>query len=224
MTRGNPQLCNRSNQLLFFKVRMVDQILFYISAAKDVENERDVLARLTTEIPVTLGWKIVFSPIKGGRIDQQSLEGANFHILMIGSDIRAPIGLEWAMARNAGRKPLLFKKSGGLRTPAAEDFLRTLQTHQEWISYKNIKELRLMVLEVLADHITENAIYYTLRPNEYTKLLDWRNGLESESKDSSEDHQGGAGESSIILSPERYVPSDGTLISNTKPHPKSEKR
>ena len=33
---------------------MVDTLLLYISAASDMEHERDILGRAVTEIPVTL--------------------------------------------------------------------------------------------------------------------------------------------------------------------------
>ena len=48
---------------------MADTILFYISAAQDLEYERDMLARAATEIPVSLGWRIQQTPLRGEATD-----------------------------------------------------------------------------------------------------------------------------------------------------------
>ena len=98
---------------------MVDTFNLYISAAEDLQNERDLLSRIVTEIPVTLGWKINFSPFGKKTLDENFVINANFHILMLGTDIRAPIGFELHLSRKQRRSPILFLKNGIARTPAA---------------------------------------------------------------------------------------------------------
>jgi hypothetical protein len=191
---------------------VVDQILFYISAAQDLMAEREILARLTTEIPVTLGWKIAQTPVKGEPFDRQSVLNADFHMILLGSDIRAPIGVEWMIARSAQKKPVLFTKSGILRTDAAKDFQRTLEDYVPWNSYKELKELRIKTLKLLGDHILEEAIYYALRPEEYDGLLKWRKDLDGEKVEEVEEIHGGVHEGGIIFSRERYIPSEGVLL------------
>jgi hypothetical protein len=203
---------------------MVDQIIYYISAAKDVERERDVLTRLTTDIPTTLRWKIQLTPIKGERLDHKTLEEADFHVLILGSDIRAPVGMEWSISMKVGKRPHLLKKSGVLHTPAAEEFVRGLERYQTWITFKDNQELRKIVLNRLVDHIIENGIYYALQPKEYDKLVRWRKELESEVNEISEDAARVTGESSILLSRERYVPSGGILINTKSSGPKPEEK
>ena len=56
---------------------MADQVLLYISAASDLEREREVLSKAVTEIPVDLGWRIVQSPrgsqaLEVGLLDEQA--------------------------------------------------------------------------------------------------------------------------------------------------------
>jgi hypothetical protein len=191
---------------------MVDHINLYISAAQDVWIEREILAKLTIEIPVTLGWNITQSPLRGEGLDKQSVLKSDFHILILGTDIRAPIGVEWLISNQAGNEIVLLKKSGVIRTPAAEQFIRTLESSDKWIPYKTSKELRLLVFGLLCDHIVENAIYYSLQPAEYIKLLEWRKELDQGIEESDEEIHRGAGESSIILSRERYLPTEGILL------------
>jgi len=194
---------------------MVDQIVFYISAAKGVEVEREVLARLTTEIPVTLGWRIYQSPIRGERLEPESVVRADLHVLILGSDIRAPVGVEWTVARKAGRKIHLFKKANIVRTPAAEEFIRVVGSREEWIPYNDHLDLRLTVMKLLGDHILENALYYSLRPGEYEQLIEWRKELDTRTKEREEEAHRGAGASSLIFSRERYLPSQGILLGST---------
>jgi hypothetical protein len=191
---------------------VVDQLLFYISAAQDLLGEREILARLTIEIPVTLGWKIVQTPIRGEPLDRKMVLNANFHVIILGSDIRAPVGVEWMLARSAPRSPVLFAKSGILRTAAAEDFQRTLAKTAHWIAYKDTDELRLQTARLLADHILGEAIRYALQPDEFEGLRKWRIGLDEEQISAGEVIRGGVSEGAIVLSKERYLPSEGVLL------------
>src|SRR3990170_3296483 len=76
---------------------MVDILHLYISAASDLDLERESLSRLVAEIPVTLGWRVIQSPIHGEMLNTNAITEADVHILLLGTDIRAPIGLEWRL-------------------------------------------------------------------------------------------------------------------------------
>lgn len=73
---------------------MVDEILVYISATPDLQQEREIPGRAVTEIPVALGWRVVQSPSGDEPADLNAAARADVHTLLLGSDIRAPIGLE----------------------------------------------------------------------------------------------------------------------------------
>ncbi len=190
---------------------MVDVIHLYISAALDLEQERESLSRAITEIPVTLGWRVIQSPLHGESFDASAVAQAEAHILLLGSDIRAPIGLEWRLARRANRFPVVFLKKNVLRTMAALDFIRYIEVQIPWREYNDIADLRQQALLYLAGHILKLASYYTLRPAELEKLTAWEKTLET-GKQGTPELLGGIGESSVVLSPERYIPSDGVLI------------
>jgi hypothetical protein len=191
---------------------MADFFNLYISAATDLDRERDLLGRLITEIPVTLGWRIRQSPSHGEPPDLDAVAHADLQLLLLGSDIRAPIGLEWSVSRRAGRRPVLLLKEDTLRTPAAEEFIRYLGGVDAWKVFKDSGDLRWQVLLLLAGNILDRAEYFTLSPKEYEGLKTWREELETAGKSTTEETRGGAGESSIILTTERYIPSEGVLI------------
>jgi len=191
---------------------MPDRILFYISAAPDLTLEREVLGRATTEIPTTLGWRIKQTPPADERLDLDAVARADVHLLIMGSDIRAPVGAEWHAARRAGRTPALFLKRGINRTLAATFFVRDLERYTAWRPYDDEADLRRQVLLLLTEHIVERAAYYRLSPGEYEKLQSWHKQVETAEKKSPDHTRGGAGASSVILSPERFAPSEGKLV------------
>jgi hypothetical protein len=190
---------------------MADILHLYISAALDLEKERESLSRAVVEIPVTLGWRIIQSPLHGEPLNTNAITQADVHMLLLGSDIRAPIGLEWRLARRARRLPAVFLKQGVVRTMAGLDFIRYLEEQTTWRKYKDIADLHQQTLRYLADHILTQADYYSLRPDEFNKLTSWRKELDTPEQTPPALH-GGIGESSVVLSPERYIPSEGVLI------------
>ena len=191
---------------------MADEILVYISAAADLQPEREILGRAVTEVPVTLGWRVVQSPPGDEPADLDAAADADVHILLLGSDIRAPIGREWVAARRAGRQPLPFLKQGVLQTPAAQSFQRFIEEQVAWRPFRGASELRRQVLKLLADHILIRAHYYALSPPELTGLQAWRSEIERPGHSVDEATQGGAATSGVVLSPQRYVPSEGVLV------------
>jgi hypothetical protein len=191
---------------------MADQLLLYVSAAPDLEREREILGRAVVEIPVSLGWRIVQSPLRDEPADLGAVASASVHLLLLGGDIRAPIGQEWIAARRAGRRPALFLKQGILRTPAASNFIRYVEQQAAWQPFKDGPDLRRQVLRLLADHLLQHAGHYALSPAELARLEAWRAGLQAEASAIDEGLRGGAGESGVVFSPERYVPSEGILL------------
>jgi hypothetical protein len=191
---------------------MPDRILLYISAAPNLTLEREVLGRATIEIPTTLGWRVRQTPGADERLDLQAVARADVHLLIMGGDIRAPVGAEWLAAQQAGRTPALFLKQDINRTPAGTIFVRDLERYAAWRPYDDASDLRRQALLLLTDHILERADYYDIRPDEFRKLRAWRKQVETAEKQSPDQTEGGAGASSVILSPERFVPFEGKLV------------
>jgi hypothetical protein len=187
-------------------------VLLYISAATDLVQEREILGRAVTEIPVGLGWRIIHSPSRDEPVNDDALVRADLHLLLLGSDIRAPIGLEWHLARRAGRRPVPLLKQDVLRTPAAQSFVRFLGAQATWRPFKNLADLRFQALELLTDRLLEGAATYALSLPEMTRLQEWLAELGSSGGGVGSSERGGAGESGVVIAPERFLPSEGILI------------
>jgi hypothetical protein len=194
---------------------MPNQVLLYISAAADLDTEREVLGRAVAEVPVDLAWRVVQSPAGNGPVDFDTLANAGIHVLVMGGDIRAPVGLEWTIARQAGRHPVALLKQEIQRTPAGLQFVRLVRETQRWVPFADTADLRRKVLTLLANHILDHAVTYVLTPEEMTRLITWRDELLNQTTAVDEETRGGAGDSAILLSRDRFEPSGGVLLKRT---------
>lgn len=200
---------------------MPDRILLYISAASDLALERETLSKAAIEIPTSLAWRIKQTPGPNEKLDPAAVARADVHLLIIGNDIRAPVGAEWQAARHAGHTPALFLKNVP-HTPAATIFIRDLERYAAWHPYDDVAELRRQMLTLLVEHILERTDYYRISPSELQKLRAFQKQLDAEAKKSIDQTRGGAGASSVVLSTERFIPSEGKLIRPKTPQHKKE--
>ena len=180
----------------------------YISAASDLMAEREALARMIAALPVTLAWRIVQTPIAEVEpLDLEALGSADLYFLVMGSDIRAPVGLEWLMARRVRGSAAAYLKRGVPRTPAAQVFIN--DRSMVWQTFGDAADLSSQVQGVLTEHLVRHAIQYALTPNEIAAL----EALPA--SDTAMDQVGRgeeAGHSAVILSRERFEPSGGVVV------------
>ncbi len=196
---------------------MIEKVLLYISAAPDLLEERAILGRAVAEIPTSLGWRILQSPVRGERVDLEAVAQADVHLMLLGSDIRAPIGVEWLSARRSGHKPELFLKQGVSRTRAASEFLNYMDDQGAvWHPFQGKQDLRLQALFFLSDHLLRNAVYYSISAKEQGQLNSWQEELSTKNATAFEDVRVATGESSLIISLERYIPTQGILLEPKK--------
>ncbi len=188
----------------------------YISAASDLVLERDLLGRAVTEIPVDLNWRIEQSPLFSQPLDYNLLATADLHFLLLGNDIKAPIGQEWLMARRAGHMPVTFLKSGPSRTMAAQDFMRFIELSTSWRPFDSAESLRRQALLLMIEHIKNRSAHLSLSLIELNNLESFRAEVESGQGAGDVSSSADAGDSSLILSRDRYLPSTGVLLESDK--------
>jgi hypothetical protein len=188
------------------------QLKLYISASTDLVVERDLLGRTVTEIPVDLNWRIEQSPRFSQPLKLNALVEADIHLLLLGNDIRAPIGQEWMMARRAGRRPVAFLKSDLSRTMAAQYFVRYIESVTSWRPFESSERLRQQVLLLLVGHILNRSAELKLSRVELNNLESFRAEVEAGPGSADVSPATDAADSSLILSIDRYMPSTGVLI------------
>lgn len=196
---------------------MVDSINLYISAASDLMVERDLLNRSITEIPVPLGWQITLTPVgEIKQINELALTNAHIHLLLLGEDIRAPVGFEWYLSLKSRKMAIPFLKTGIPRTPAAQSFQRDISHQTNWQYYKNLVDLRINALQKIGHSILALESYFELKPHEVEAVSKFISTIEDFEPESIGFAPGEAGENSVIFSQDRFTPRDGVFI---KPPP-----
>jgi len=187
----------------------------YVSVDLDLGKERELLGRSLIEIPLDAGWEITYSPRGNSPLKPGKIISADIHIVLMGGDIRAPVGQECFLAMRNGRPLIPLLKTGVNRTPAAVDYVRYLGKHNQWQPYSDFQQLRFIFLSILTSKLVNMASKFRLTKSEFEKLLIWQGEVEQQTKESLGDLRGGAGESSVILSVDRFYPSDGIRLEVT---------
>ena len=197
--RGQPQPMKADNQ---------QPVVIYISAAGDLLPERETLARMIAALPVTLTWHVVQTPLGEDTFDPGLVAAADLHVLIIGGDIRAPVGLELYASREAGRPLLAYLKRGVARTTAGDIFAKSAGV--SWRTFVDPTELGHDVRRALIEHLLHHALLYALSPAEIEQL----EGLIAANPAAAapDDGRTEAGRSALIMSRERFTPSEGVLV------------
>lgn len=185
-------------------------VIIYISAAPNLMTEREALARMIAELPVTLAWYIVQTPIEAEPIDRESLLAADLYFLVMGADILAPVGLELHTAQQANRPVTAFLRQGAAYTPAGEVFVRQVRLH--WRSFADATHLSQQVRRIIVEHLLRYAVQYALTPVEVQQLKSLMTA--STAKEQTSEGEG-AGHSAVLLSRERYTPSEGVIVDDS---------
>jgi len=185
-------------------------VIIYISAAPNLMAEREALARMIAELPVMLAWHIMQTPTEAEPLDRESLLAADLYFLVMGADILAPVGLELHIAQQANRPVIAFLKQGVAYTPAGEVFVR--QARLPWRSFTNTTHLSQLVRRIIAEHLIRYAIQYALTPVELQQLESLSKAKISKGQTIEGE---GTGHSAVLLSRERYTPSEGVIVDDS---------
>jgi len=196
---------------------MSGRLLLYVSAGPDLDQEREFIGQAIARLPLSLGWSVQYTPSaqEGHGADPEPILACHFHIILLGVDIRAPVGWELWVARGAGKDSMGFAKEVS-HTPAATAFFR--QSDVSWVPFKQPSELKVLVQEALARRLVENPSPYGVSLPEWEALSAFLKEPRRAAADRiGDDLQGsGAGRGGVILSPGHDLPPGGVLIGQKK--------
>lgn len=182
----------------------------YVSIAPDLGSEREVIGRALAVLPVDVGWQATYTP---GPLDPAgdplSAGQAHVYILVMGEDIRAPMGVEWLAARRAARPTLALLKESA-RTPAAQEFVRVVDV--DWQRYQAANDIGPRVQMMLAQTILDHAREFDLRVVETQTLADLVKDLRRRHADGAPASRLGAGHGGVIFAPSREAGQGGIEI------------
>lgn len=190
---------------------MADPVRLFISAGPELEPEREAIGRALAEFSINLGWEIKRTPRPEEPANLEAVRICDVFVLLFASDIRAPVGWEWMVARRAGRFHLAFLKEDTLQTPAGREFARDLGA--KWRPFRTGQDLARQLMEALSARILERWREFGLSAREWEILSAYVARLRGEEpKGGPEAKPAGAGEGGVILAPGRDVPKDGVVV------------
>lgn len=188
---------------------MARRLHLFVSVGPDLVAEREYIGQALASFPASLGWGIHYTPSAHEQAapDPSPIVSSDFHVILLGVDITAPVGWELWTARRAGRVSIGFAKSVG-RTPAAMVFYR--ESGVNWISFERPAELVSLLQEALAERLLEDPPRYGLTLSEWEALSAF---LRREGKAEGRQIEGsGAGRGAVILAPGQDLPEGGVLV------------
>jgi len=192
------------------------RLRLFLSAATDLEAEHEAIGQAVAHIPVpSLGWAIGRTPRQGEAqfVAWDDIASADFFVLLLGCDIRAPVGAELWAARRAG-KPVLAYRKNVRRTQAAQAFV----THAalEWTAYDAPRQVARLVQIALVEAILSRGPARGLPPVERDTLRGFLEQLRHGELETPSLEGKGAGGGGVILVPGKDLPAGGVLVGEQK--------
>ena len=183
---------------------MVTRVRLFVSGGPDQEPAREMIGRALAEIPVNVGWVIKRTP------DVDSVAESHLLLLLLGSDIWAPVGLETWWAQRT-EKPVLAYCADRLRTPAGQVFV---QEHA-WLGWKrfaDLPHLRRLALVELSRFLLVHAERYGITLGEAETLRSFVMRLDKPEAGAVPNKATGAGGGGVILAPGKDEPRGARLV------------
>ena len=184
----------------------------FISAGPDLEAEREIIGQAVARLPVSLGCSIKRTPKHGAPLAPtlDAVRECDIYVLLLGMDIRAPVGLELITAQRAGKLVLAFVKEEVSRTPAARVFIR--DAGLSWTPFRSGQELEALIQKALARRILEWAESYAISPVEWEALSALVEETSREETKPEHPEASGAAGGGVIIAPGRDLPPEGVIV------------
>lgn len=178
---------------------MAAELSIYVSASPEMDAECELLGQMLANMARSLRWTIKRTPgpHEIANPDLEMLRDSTFYVLLMGSDIMAPIGVEWRAAQEAGVTTYAFRNVERLASPAAAFFVHDIKAR--WEPYHTPREFVRRFERELIDRLLGGPPGYGLDLTDLEQLSMRKRTLEKEEQDQAEEERRGAGGGGVIL-------------------------
>jgi hypothetical protein len=183
---------------------MATRVRLFISAGPAEEPSREQLGRALAELPVNIGWTIKRTP------DVDAVPECHLFVLLLGSDIWAPVGLELWWARRT-EKPILAYRADAVHTPAGQAFLQD-NLLLDWRRYVDLPALRRAFLRDVGHFLLAHPDRYGLTVIESEMLRSFMVRLEQLAPSPVAADPKGAAGGGVILAPGKDMIPGARLV------------
>jgi hypothetical protein len=183
---------------------MATQVRLFVSAGPAEEPARELLGRAVAELPINVGWTIKRTP------DVDSVAECHLFVIVMGTDITAPVGQElWWAARTD--KVVLAYRAETMRTPAGHVFLQE-NAGLDWRTYADLPTLRRILLRDLGQFLLRHTDRYGITLTEIQALQGFLGSIEKSQPAGAPRKARGAGGGGVILAPGKDQPAGAQVI------------
>lgn len=170
----------------------------YVSASPEMDPECELLGQMLAQLTPSVRWQIKRTPPAHDKTDPDwpALQSADFFVLLVGSDITAPVGVEYVTAREHGIPSFCYRNTGATPSPALSAFVRQVRT--DWRLYATPQAFAGDLRKQLVRRLIEGTPGYGLSLQEIERLAaELREDDEIER--GAMDDRRGAGRGGVIL-------------------------
>ncbi len=174
------------------------ELTLYISAAQEMEAECEVVGQFLAGLLPSVRWTLHRTPTGRGNQnpDLRVIHESDLHLFIVGTDIVAPIGVEWREAQHGKATMFLFRAAGRALSPAASFFLH--HSGGQWRRFKSAADLVQKFERQLITELIAGTPGYGLGLEEIEFLRDRLTQMSSETELDETDARG-AGQGGVIL-------------------------
>jgi hypothetical protein len=183
---------------------MPTQVRLFVSAGPELEPARELLGRAVADLPLNVGWVIKRTP------DVDSVAECHLYLLLFGSDIWAPVGLELFWARRT-EKPILAYRSAKARTPAGQVFVQE-NSDLGWTGFADLGALQRAWVRDVGRFLLGHRERYGVTLTEVQSLTGYIQGLDQTPHAPVPAKATGAAGGGVILAPGKDEPPGTHLI------------
>ncbi len=175
------------------------QLAIYVSAAPEMDRECELLGQLLADMTPSVRWTIKRTPTahEDGNPDLEALSHSQFYLILMGSDIVAPVGVEWMAARKAGMMLFAYHNAAAAITPAGSVFMRDAGI--TWEDYKTPQEFINSLEHALIAELLRGTPGYGLHLGDIEELSARLKKLDEGEQRQEGDERRGASRGGVIL-------------------------
>ncbi|MGI6368346.1 MAG: hypothetical protein ACOX2L_08350 [Anaerolineae bacterium] len=169
----------------------------YVSASPEMDPECELLGQTLAQLTPSVRWQIKRTPAATDKVDVDwgALAAADFYVLLVGSDITAPIGVESRAAAQRAIPTFAYRNSEAVPSPALVAFVR--QTPIDWTPYGNPQAFATDFHKRIIHKLIDGTPGYGLPLEEIQSLAAMLSEQQEVSTES--DDRRGAGRGGVIL-------------------------
>ncbi|NLD42875.1 MAG: hypothetical protein GX657_05205 [Chloroflexi bacterium] len=179
---------------------MDKEFTVYLSASPEMDAECEqigqVLAGLTQRSRSTIR-RTPHGP-SGGNPDLAALARSDLYIIILGTDLHAPLGVEWQAAQQAGLPTLGYRYAEASPSPAMLHFMR--HNRFAWVTYHSPLAFRSTLERTLLRRLLDGTPGFGLDLSDVEQIAARLKELEGQDEEEQgPDERRGAGSGGIIL-------------------------